>query len=248
MSSQPVYVWSLVLVGVLGIPAVTTIGLYRGVGASGRSRRLAAGVAGVFALLWGGWIVASAALANRGAYAQATGVNRPWIGLAAAGALLAALAGAALPVVRHANAAADGLARLTWPHTLRVVGVAFILAMALGTLPAVFALPAGLGDIAVGIAAPVIARRLIRGDRRGAVWFNLLGVVDLVVAVSLGFLAGLGPSRILAVTPSTADVALLPLALIPTTAVPLALALHLLSLMRLRRATARRPQLAATAA
>jgi hypothetical protein len=120
--------------------------------------------------------------------------------------------------------------------------------MVLGTLPAVFALPAGLGDIAVGISAPVIARRLRRGDRRGAVWFNVLGLVDLVVAVSLGFLAGLGPARLIDVSPSTAAVALLPLALIPTTAVPLALALHLRSLMLLRRTTTTAPQPAATPA
>ena len=33
-----------------------------------------------------------------------------------------------------------------------------------GTLPAQFALPAGLGDIAIGLAAPAVAARLRRGD------------------------------------------------------------------------------------
>ena len=152
-----------------------------------------------------------------------------------------------IPGVRAAIGAPGGLARLTWPQTLRVVGAAFIVAMALGTLPAVFALPAGLGDIAVGIAAPFVAARLRRGDRTGARWFNLLGLIDLVVAVSFGFLAGLGPSQVFDVTPSTAEVAL-PLVLIPTTAVPLAMALHVVSLVRLRRATATTPQLSTAAA
>jgi hypothetical protein len=73
-------------------------------------------------------------------------------------------------------------------------------------------------------------------DRTGAVWFNVLGLLDLVVAVSIGFLAGLGPAQLLPVSPSTVEVTLLPLALIPSTAVPLALALHIRSLLRLRRA------------
>jgi hypothetical protein len=64
----------------------------------------------------------------------------------------------------------------------------------------------------------------------------VLGIVDLVVAVSIGYLAGLGPNPLLHMTPSTEAVALLPLALIPTTAVPLAIALHLVSLRRLRAA------------
>jgi hypothetical protein len=37
--------------------------------------------------------------------------------------------------------------RLEIPHAFRVVGVAFLLTMALGRLPALFALPASTGDI-----------------------------------------------------------------------------------------------------
>jgi hypothetical protein len=109
--------------------------------------------------------------------------------------------------------------------------------MALGRLPAIFALPAGLGDIAAGLAAPLVARRLAQGTgRRRAVWFHLFGILDLVVALGIGFLAGLGPWRPLEVTPSTEALSLLPLVLVPTTAVPLAIALHLVALRRLRAA------------
>jgi hypothetical protein len=59
-----------------------------------------------------------------------------------------------------------------------------------------------------------------------------------VVAVSIGGLAGLGPAHVIDSTPSTIEVTLLPLALIPTTAVPLAVALHIVSLRRLRRPVA----------
>ena len=237
MSSQPAFIWALVVAGVLGIPALVAVGLYRGARTAGRSRPRAWTTAIGFAVVWAAWIGVSAFLADRGAYAQASETTRPWIGVAALGALLVALGGTAVPGIRAASTAPGGLARLAVPQTLRVVGAVFVVAMALGTLPAVFALPAGLGDIAVGIAALVIARRLARGDRTGARWFNLLGLLDLVVAVSLGFLAGLGPTRILDVTPSTAEIGLLPLVLIPTTAVPLAMALHLASLRQLRHPT-----------
>jgi hypothetical protein len=206
--------WALVLIGAVGMPAMVAYGLYR------QSR----GRAAAFAAGWAAWIVVSAILAGNDVYRQSAVTAKPWIAIAAGGALIVAL----LAVARA------GI--VIWPHTLRVIGVAFLIAMALGKLPAVFALPAGLGDIAVGISAPFIARRLARGDRTGAVWFNVLGLLDLTVAVSVGFLAGLGPAQLFHVSPSTVEVTLLPLALIPSTAVPLAMALHITSLVRLRRA------------
>jgi hypothetical protein len=60
--------------------------------------------------------------------------------------------------------------------------------------------------------------------------FNVLGILDLIVAGVIGFLL----FRVVEVTPSTALLCLLPLALVPTTAVPLAVALHIVSLRRLR--------------
>ena len=98
----------------------------------------------------------------------------------------------------------------------------------------VFALPAGLGDIAAGIAAPLVARRLAQGTgRRAALWFNAFGMTDLVNALTLGALTGFA---LINLTPSGAPISELPLALIPTAAVPLLLALHITSVAALRRA------------
>lgn len=121
------------------------------------------------------------------------------------------------------------------PQFFRPVGVTFLVAMALGYLPAVFAIPAGLGDIAIGVEAVFVARNLRRGvvDRR-TVWFNVLGLVDLVVALATGVIAAPGLARLLVVSPSTEAISLLPLVLIPTTIVPLAVALHVFSLRKLR--------------
>jgi ABC-type multidrug transport system fused ATPase/permease subunit len=116
-----------------------------------------------------------------------------------------------------------------------VAGVAFLLHLALGHLPALFALPAGLGDIAAGIAAPLVARRLAQGTgRRAALWFNAFGMTNLVVALTLGALTGF---RLLSVTPSSAPISELPLALIPTATVPLFLVLHITSMSTLVRAS-----------
>jgi hypothetical protein len=238
MYDLPSYVWALVLIGVIGIPAATGVMLYRGALAAGLSRRTATIVTGTAAAVLGGWLLASGLLARAGVYHQPSGQAAPWFGVAFAATLLGLLAATRIPPMPRVLAAPGTAARLTLPHTLRVVGVTFLLVLALGHLPAVFALPAGLGDIAAGLAAPSVARRLAQGDgRTRAVWFNLFGLLDLVVALSIGFLAGLGPWRPLEVTPSTEPLSLLPLALVPTVAVPLALALHLVSLARLRTPT-----------
>jgi hypothetical protein len=231
----PSYVWVPVLAGVVAIPAAVCAALYRGAVAAGLGRRTATRVAAVAGIAAGGWLLADGLLADAGAYRQDPTTARPWIGVAFVGTLAAMLLATRIPVLARTLAAPGTPARLAWPQTLRVVGGVFLVVLALGKLPAVFAIPAGLGDIAVGLSAPFVARRLARGTGRiGAIWFNLLGILDLAVAVSVGFLAGLGPSRLLHVTPSTEAIGLLPLVLIPTAAVPLAVALHLVSLRRLR--------------
>jgi len=109
--------------------------------------------------------------------------------------------------------------------------------MALGKLPTVFALPAGLGDIAIGVEAVFVARNLRRGVLgRGAVWFNILGLVDLVVALGIGFAAAPAAVRLLFVSPTTEAISVHPLALIPAAMMPLAMALHLVSLRELKAA------------
>jgi hypothetical protein len=225
----------MVVVAVVGILATTVVALHRGAGAAGLPKRTGRTVALVAAGVWGAWIVVSAVLAGSGAYRPSPDVPRFGLPLAAAGALALALLAARIPVVQRILGAPQMPARLVAPQVFRVVGVAFLIAMALGELPAVFALPAGLGDIAVGVAAPFVARRLARDEGRArAIWFNLLGIVDLLVAVTIGALAGPGPAQLLHVTPSTLVLTELPLALVPTAAVPLAVALHVTCLARLR--------------
>lgn len=231
MYDLPSYFWALVLVGALGIPAATSAMLYRGALAAGVGRGAATAVTVTAATGLGGWLVISGLLAGAGVYHQDPGEGVPWFLVAVLGTLIALLLAARIPLVSRILADAGTPARLALPHTLRVMGVLFLIAMIEGHLPAAFALPAGLGDIAIGLAAPFVARRLTHDSgRAAAVWFNVLGIVDLVVAGIMGFLL----TRVVEVTPSTVPLQLLPLVLVPTVAVPLALTLHIVSLRRLR--------------
>jgi len=119
----------------------------------------------------------------------------------------------------------------------RWAGLGFLSLYAHNILPAVFALPAGLGDMAVGFAAPWMILGLVRRPGFAAspafIRWNLLGILDLVVAVSLGVLTATlatgAPGEI-----STAPMATLPLLLIPAFLVPLFLMLHITALMQSR--------------
>jgi hypothetical protein len=230
----PGYIWTLVLIAAIGFPVTTGIVLYRSAVAAGIARGTALGVAVAAVTVFGGWLVFSGLLARAGVYRQAPGDGVPWLPVAVAGFLVMLLLAIRIPLVSRILSAPGASARLILPHTLRVVGVAFLIVMAQGHLPAIFAVPAGLGDIAIGVAAPFVARRLVRGaGRTEALRFHVLGLIDLIVALSIGFLL----FGFVEVTPSTEPLTLLPLALIPTVAVPLAVALHLVSLRQLRTAT-----------
>ena len=229
MYDPPAYLWAITIAGPVAVAAVTCVVLYRGAERTGLARGRAALLAAAAAILFGGWLTASAVIAGHGWYR-----TLPWFPAAVTGYLALLLALGRIPVVARALTAPGMLSRLELPHAPRVVGVVFLFYLALGHLPALFALPAGLGDIAAGIAAPFVARRLARGaGRRPALWFTVFGLTDLAVALTLGALTGF---PLLHVTPSSAPITELPLALIPVATVPLFVALHIASLSVLAKA------------
>jgi hypothetical protein len=243
MYDPPGYLWAITIAVATAIPAVTCVVLYGGAVRSGLSRRRAALLAGCAAVVLGGWFTASAVIADHGWYHTRIGHGVPWLPVAVVGFLGTLLALRRIPAVARALRAPGMLNRLELPHAFRVLeGAAFLAIMFLGHLPALFALPAGLGDITAGIAAPLVAVRLWHGSgRRAAAWFNAFGITDLVVALSLGALTAF---QLVHLTPSGAPLSELPLALIPTAAVPLLLGLHVNSVLALRRS--RRAPLPAT--
>jgi hypothetical protein len=120
----------------------------------------------------------------------------------------------------------------------RWAGLGFLSLYTHKVLPAVFALPAGLGDMAIGVTAPWIILALVRqpGFAAGSrfIRWNILGILDLLIAISIGtvsaFLTTGAPGEI-----STAPMATLPLLLIPAFLVPLFLMLHTAALMQSRQ-------------
>jgi hypothetical protein len=120
----------------------------------------------------------------------------------------------------------------------RWAGSGFLLLYAQGVLPGLFAFPAGLGDMAIGVSAPWIVLGLVRHpsfatSRRYVIW-NIMGITDLVVAVSLGAI-GSGFFFKLSGTVTTAPMAQLPLVLVPAYLVPFFIMLHFTALAQARQ-------------
>lgn len=112
-------------------------------------------------------------------------------------------------------------------QTWRIVGIAFLWGVSQGILHPAFGIPAGVGDILIGVTAIPFAYFLWKGyswSKYALIVWNVLGIADLVMAVSLG--------RITSVDFGT--MTLFPWILVPTVAVPLALTLHGITLYRLR--------------
>jgi len=119
----------------------------------------------------------------------------------------------------------------------RFLGFGFIALYANGVLPGVFAWPAGLGDMAVALAAPWMllslgSRPPFTGSRTFISW-NYFGMADLVVAVTAGVMgSGLIPGLVGQVT--TAPMARLPLIYVPAFLVPIMAMLHLSAILQAR--------------
>jgi hypothetical protein len=125
---------------------------------------------------------------------------------------------------------------LTVAHIWRIGGIVFVILYQQEALPGVFALPAGWGDIAIGITAPLVAWYWKRPfPRKTFIAWNVLGSLDLVMAVSLGVLASATPVGVLAGDVTTRLMGKFPLSLIPTFIVPLLLIFHIISLTRVRK-------------
>ena len=114
-----------------------------------------------------------------------------------------------------------------------------------GKLPGVFAWPAGLGDVLVGVLAPVVAVAYARDPNQNAdlvsAW-NLFGLADLVIAVAAGMLTSPSPLQLFAFDLPNELVSQFPLVFVPAFLVPVSVLLHLASLRKLRRDALARQQ------
>ena len=137
-----------------------------------------------------------------------------------------------LLVIRVSRSARDGAwalgpSALVVFHLTRIAaGAYFLLLHSRGVLPGEFAIPAGWGDIAVGVAAiGVLALCLpvrTRAQRVGLIVWNTAGLIDILGVLGNG-------ARIFASDPAFGvPFTALPLALLPTFVVPLVIVSHVL--------------------
>ncbi|MPZ84208.1 MAG: hypothetical protein GEV28_28930 [Actinophytocola sp.] len=176
-------------------------------------------------LLLAGWLAVTATVAGSGRYA-----DELWLGLGLATPLVLGLLALRTAPVRDALTAGHAVALLAAAQIPRVVGGVFLVQLALDRLPPGFAVPAGVGDVVVGLLAPFVAYAMWRRPRRGiGIAFNALGLADLVVAIPLGVLHAPGRLQVIVTEPTTELMGELPLALILTFVVPLAIVLHVAS-------------------
>lgn len=120
---------------------------------------------------------------------------------------------------------------LTFVQFWRIIGITFVIMQARSVLPAIFALPAGYGDIFIGATASIAAWKLCNPEHCGSfIFWQLLGIADLVTAVGLGTTAGLINPHGIPMAPLT----VLPLSLIPTFLVPLFLIFHVICIAQAR--------------
>ena len=178
------------------------------------------------------WSVSTTVLTYRGVFQPRTAQSFPPIGINMVVVLL--LLSLSLILSASLRRLLSQQANLIRLHLWRLEGIVFLILMATGQMPALWALPAGIGDILVGASAFEVARGIDtpRGRRR-AIIFNLLGMADLIVAVGLGIMTNPGPAQVFNTMPNSALITRFPLALVPTFLVPLAFTIHIVSLWQL---------------
>ncbi len=184
------------------------------------------------------WFGVALYLSTRGVFETGDGTPVPPIPFAI---VLPVVVGLLLLMRSAAFAAVIDATPLSWMIGMqfyRVLGVVFLMLWAGGHVPGEFALPAGIGDILVGVIALPVAYLAARGfsrTREAAYAWNTFGILDLVVAVSTGFLTSPGPLQQLAMDNPNYLTTAYPLVMIPAFAVPVSLILHGLCIWKLRR-------------
>jgi len=130
---------------------------------------------------------------------------------------------------------------VTWLVALqlyRVFGGWALVAGLRGALPSVFGVPAGIGDMLTGVFAVPAAIAVATGTaqgRKAAIAWNILGLADFAVAITLGVITS--PGRFQLIVPDVLSIGAgaYPGVLTPAFVVPSSILLHALSLRQLRR-------------
>jgi hypothetical protein len=232
----PNYLFPFVLGGSVATVAAVLFGLHRALMLAGWTTRDRRRAVSIGTLLLVGWFFAALLPSWSGFYRTAP-FSIPTIQY---GLLIPIIAGVALfwrwGTFRRAIEAVPQ-EWIVGVQFYRVEGLLFLVLIAGRHLPGVFAWPAGVGDVVVGLLAPAIGIAYAY-ELRGAgalvrVW-NYLGIADLIVAVTTGFLSSPSRFQMLALGAPNTLISAFPLVMIPVFLVPLSVLLHFASLYKLR--------------
>jgi hypothetical protein len=190
-------------------------------------------VTAVAALIVGSWAALAIALGALNVFASSPTTRFPVIAL---GITLPIIGGIAAWYSSERVRELAHAAPLPWligVQLYRLAGAVFLFAMAANSVPEEFALPAGVGDVLVGLTAPAVAYAVYKGVRSSrslAIGWNVLGIADLVLAVGTGFLTSPSVFQMLSTDAPNFAITRFPLVLIPTFLVPISILLHFFAL------------------
>lgn len=221
----------------LAVDGFILYGLWRALGRAGVSRTPRALAWAAVAIVLAGWIATVWTLAANGVFQRELG-KVPTLPIAI---VLPVLLGVFVLTRSRAVGSLLDATPASWLVGLqvyRVLGGMFVVYWIRGAMPAAFALPAGIGDVLTGLlalpAAVWVASGLPIGRRIGIRW-NVLGLFDFAVAVTMGMLTSPGPAHLLALDHPNVQIAMFPTAMVPGFVVPFSILLHVLSLRQLKR-------------
>ena len=184
-----------------------------------------------------GWLLLSLVLGSSGVFQTSHSTLFPAIALGIAVPILVGVL-----LLRHSHTLNSAIESVPLPWLVgvqlyRAFGFIFLALYAIGKLPAEFAIPAGVGDVLVGITAPVVGYLCFKGYRwscLAVLGWNVVGIADLVIAVTFGFLSSPSLFQAFAIDAPNELITAFPLVLVPVFAVPLSILLHLATLKRLK--------------
>jgi hypothetical protein len=121
----------------------------------------------------------------------------------------------------------------------RILGGLFLVNWLHGISPGAFALPAGIGDVTVGVLALPVAAMVAsstEAGRKAGIRWNILGLIDLAVAVAMGIMTSQGGRlHVASLIQNDVQVGTFPTVMTPAFAVPSSIILHGLSIWQLKR-------------
>jgi hypothetical protein len=183
-----------------------------------------------FAAIAGAWIGLASGLGAAGQLSFSPDQPIPLVAVLVAAPLLAF--GALMLIYPRARAAVLAIptSLLIGLNAMRVLGVLFLLLVAVGRLSGPFPLSAGLGDIITGALAIPLAVSAARSAElpvRAIRLWNAFGALDLVAAIGLGVTSAVGsPIQLIHWGVGSQAMQYLPFCLVPTVLVPFYLVTH----------------------